>query len=356
MLQTGLDEWASMPTSRKIAAAVAEIILPSWFSAEGCTGLLLKAITQFFLWVIVPLPLFLPAAILGPRAQPIAFTVAAIISPFVYPSLLAIRLARLIGGSQAYTNRGEIPTWGRLAAEGAVPGRYQDKRYRTLLRSLALVLTFLFFLSIAVGVGRHSRVIESLLGIVLATFYVGGAVVAAELMRCLGHSKRGAYGLAIVTLFFAPIALPAIALFARHRVAGLISTFKRSSAYLQSGKMEEFSTHVKILEETRQALGAARSPTALEPFLRALKDQDVEVRQIAASALGEIGNRKAVVPLIGALKDRNREVRSSAATALGKLGDVQAVEPLTAALTDEDEAVRRAAAQALEAIGGKVEA
>jgi HEAT repeat protein len=60
----------------------------------------------------------------------------------------------------------------------------------------------------------------------------------------------------------------------------------------------------------------------------ALKDQDRDVRSIAAEALGKIGDDKAIDALIMALKDEDRAVRSSAAEALGQIGSAVCLEQL----------------------------
>lgn len=86
-----------------------------------------------------------------------------------------------------------------------------------------------------------------------------------------------------------------------------------------------------------------------------LKDQDSEVRTLAAAALGQIGEggAKAAVPvLIQSLKDGDNIVRYTAAEALGRMGaGAQASIPaLTDAIYDEDRNVRVNAAAAIERI------
>jgi HEAT repeat protein len=90
--------------------------------------------------------------------------------------------------------------------------------------------------------------------------------------------------------------------------------------------------------------------SAAEPLIAALLDQDYEVRELAAQALRELGE-PAVEPLIAALLDQDSKVRQLAAKLLGELGNTRAVEPLVAALQDEAETVRNAAAVALGEIG-----
>ena len=63
-------------------------------------------------------------------------------------------------------------------------------------------------------------------------------------------------------------------------------------------------------------MGDAR---AVEPLIQALKDEEGDVRLIAAGALGHIGDAKAVEPLTKALKDKKKKVREAAKEALEKI-------------------------------------
>jgi len=107
--------------------------------------------------------------------------------------------------------------------------------------------------------------------------------------------------------------------------------------------------------EAAEALGRIGDHSAVEPLLIALEDEDEDVRCAAACALGDMGDPVAVGPLVAALEDENHEVRYWAASALGGIEDPVAVEPLTRALEDEDEDVRRAAGRSLESLEAKVE-
>ena len=81
-------------------------------------------------------------------------------------------------------------------------------------------------------------------------------------------------------------------------------------------------------------LGKVGQP-AVELLIKLLKDEDKEVRMIAALALGEIKDPRALKPLFAALKDENGEVGMTAALALGEIKDPIAIEPLLAAVKDE---------------------
>jgi hypothetical protein len=105
-----------------------------------------------------------------------------------------------------------------------------------------------------------------------------------------------------------------------------------------------------------QPPGAGRGPDFKElipALLDALKDNDADVRQSAASALASIG-RPAIDPLVDVLrdKDQNKELRANAAYVLGQMGHnaQEALPTLTKALKDDDKDVRRRAAFAVQRI------
>ena len=87
-------------------------------------------------------------------------------------------------------------------------------------------------------------------------------------------------------------------------------------------------------EDEQVRYGAAESlgksgDNAIEPLIKALEEDEEEyVRYGAADALGNIGDKRAVEPLIKALEDKHWWTRKHAAEALGKIGDKRAVEPL----------------------------
>jgi HEAT repeat protein len=58
---------------------------------------------------------------------------------------------------------------------------------------------------------------------------------------------------------------------------------------------------------------------AVEPLIKALKDNEAMVRQYAACALGEIGDGRAAEPLMGMLNDNNEMMRKEAQEALKKI-------------------------------------
>ncbi|MGI5992664.1 MAG: HEAT repeat domain-containing protein [Methanosarcina sp.] len=86
---------------------------------------------------------------------------------------------------------------------------------------------------------------------------------------------------------------------------------------------------------------------AVDSLIKALKDDNPQVRSLAALALGRIGDQKAVDSLIEVLDDPSPEVRMSAAFSLGSLGAAEAVEPLIELLKDENENVVLSAVSSL---------
>ena len=133
-------------------------------------------------------------------------------------------------------------------------------------------------------------------------------------------------------------------------------------------KMTEQLSENEAQQTSQDAIfeSKARSDSELGDLIKALKDEDAEVRLKAAKTLGEIKNSEAVGPLIDALSDENWHVRKMAAWALGESDvrneakkalllerfggstlDIRSVNPIIRALDDEDAAVRIRAAQAL---------
>ena len=123
--------------------------------------------------------------------------------------------------------------------------------------------------------------------------------------------------------------------------------------------------HPRVRGVAARCLGKTRQAEALEPLLRAFKeDEDDKVRQAAIEALGQLGDRRAVSQLISALEEAMISrgfIPTDLLIALGALGDPQAVDVLCAAL---ELAVRRPARggipdpsparaiEALEQVGG----
>ena len=101
--------------------------------------------------------------------------------------------------------------------------------------------------------------------------------------------------------------------------------------------------------------GCQTQELKVERLIKALQDQEWEVRASAALALGNIGGGAgdAVPALIQLLQDQDEWVRSRAASALGRIGGgaVDAVPALIQLLQDQSSDVRLNAAVALKNIG-----
>lgn len=103
------------------------------------------------------------------------------------------------------------------------------------------------------------------------------------------------------------------------------------------------------------ALGEIGEP-AVEPLIRALKDDLPRVRKLAVVALGNIADPRAIEPLAALLDDPDKRPRMAAALALGQFRDERAVAHLSQALLNPsvvsgENDVREAAGQALAAMG-----
>jgi hypothetical protein len=351
-LQTNLTEWANLSTMQKGLVAAGEIILPSWIGVSGFTGIVIGLVTQFFLWAMTPLPLYMLLAIVSPegltdQSAPF-FLPAFLIGPLLYPLLLIVRLGRMIRESQTYTRTQVPPVWGKAAEKEAAAvtlgKRYLSWKYQALLRLLAVIIAVAWIQGFSEAIWGITRGY-----IVLGVAHVGGALVAFELSRCLGLTK-GAYAVAVLALVAPPLTLPILAIL-RHRVVGLIKTIRNSLSLIKRGRASQ--AEILAYTEASRALAEMRNPTAVAPLIRALKDRESDIREKVATALGEIGDARAMDPLIRALQDKDSGVRAAAATALGKIGDHQAVEPLQEALKDQDAGVESAAAKAIEELTGR---
>lgn len=89
----------------------------------------------------------------------------------------------------------------------------------------------------------------------------------------------------------------------------------------------------------------------VDGLLKALQDQESNVRQAAAHALGTYGDPRAVTALVASLQEQDPEVRHQAAYALRAIGDARAIEALVQALDDAEPAVVQEAAIALASLG-----
>ena len=109
-------------------------------------------------------------------------------------------------------------------------------------------------------------------------------------------------------------------------------------------------------DETRagrlRALGRSKSPLAVDPLVRGLRDSSPVVRAGAAEGLGESGLDEGLDALVEVLGDEESDVRPAVAEALGRLGKPEGVHPLIQYLHDDDTRLSISAAHALGEIGG----
>lgn len=131
----------------------------------------------------------------------------------------------------------------------------------------------------------------------------------------------------------------------------------KAQAYLAELK----STDADTARDAATALGALADPTAVQPLIDVLRNEDgyyhSVVRAAAASSLAQIKSARAIDALIEALRDPIAEASAEAVRALATLGDPRAVPPLIAVVQNADgyffSAVRLAAVLALTQLGGE---
>jgi HEAT repeat protein len=100
------------------------------------------------------------------------------------------------------------------------------------------------------------------------------------------------------------------------------------------------------------ALGEIGDPSAFDAMARLLADPNDAVCRAAAASFEKLRDARAVEPLLELFGDASRSpfVRSYAAMALGALKSPSAVDALTTALESDDTLLRRSAARALSRI------
>jgi HEAT repeat protein len=91
----------------------------------------------------------------------------------------------------------------------------------------------------------------------------------------------------------------------------------------------------------------------VEHLIEALDDDDWSVRKTSAKSLGEMESKEAVEPLIEALKDEDWGVRVAVAKALGDIGDERAIDPVKKArrAAKGDKEFKKVATKALKKMG-----
>lgn len=101
---------------------------------------------------------------------------------------------------------------------------------------------------------------------------------------------------------------------------------------------------------TVDILRKVNSDEAVDPLIRALYDENVNVAVDAAEILGDIGNNRAVSHLVKCL-EMNLWLKCAALRSLGKIGGEEALQTLLSVNTDEDGLVLLCTLTALNTIG-----
>lgn len=104
-----------------------------------------------------------------------------------------------------------------------------------------------------------------------------------------------------------------------------------------------------------EALGRLKHPSAIAPLVRALEDEDPDVRHAALDALGNFERGVPPAPIRRLLAATDANVRANAARLLGEMKDRGSIPAITALLADADEDVRHDALHALEEMDAPVE-
>jgi len=113
------------------------------------------------------------------------------------------------------------------------------------------------------------------------------------------------------------------------------------------------STSPAVRREAVRDIGRMRQPSAVKILCEALEnDADFGVRAMAAEALGNMRSREGVPSLVKALGDENRNVRAGVIVAFGYIRDKNSVQPLAEYLKKEtDLGLRLSAINVLGVIG-----
>ncbi|MGE0327432.1 MAG: HEAT repeat domain-containing protein [Polyangiaceae bacterium] len=123
----------------------------------------------------------------------------------------------------------------------------------------------------------------------------------------------------------------------------------KGAGELVAGWLNDAEKRVRLV--ACEVLAISPSRNAIMPLGRVLGDPDPGVRVAAARALGASAEKDAVMPLLGHLDDKHPDVREAVIEALTELGDARAVAPIIGKIQDSRGPVRIAAAGALGRFG-----
>ena len=144
-----------------------------------------------------------------------------------------------------------------------------------------------------------------------------------------------------------------IFIYRRGKARGSASEIKEAIIFSKTDKKPNKKVEPRVIEPKKWPPQELKKAT-LESLVKALEDEDPEVREDAVDLLAELKDERAIVHLTEVLlNDKEEDVRESAAEAMGELGDERAIDPLIQALGDKDAGVRESAVDALAEVGGK---
>lgn len=211
------------------------------------------------------------------------------------------------------------------------------------------------------------------------TIYFNGLILIVFSLDSLSESRmKFMLFFSLVSMILSLIAI----VYSSMNLLSNVSGLKTSS--------EKFSYISNLLQlQQDRSTGPLQNEKDIDFCIRALDDENPEVRKVAAKALGNIQNSKAEESLFKILEDPNMEVRTIAVKALactgsensinplinqlekvsqtgsepayqiriiealGKLHDKRAIEPLIKTLEDKNLQIRAAALYSLEILGGE---
>ena len=96
-----------------------------------------------------------------------------------------------------------------------------------------------------------------------------------------------------------------------------------------------------------EILCKAGHPETVHHLVDVLKDESEHARRAAVEVLNEVGDERSVKDLLGAIKDDDWWVRSRAADALGKIGGARVINAALSLVGDRDDEIRRTAIEIL---------
>ena len=120
----------------------------------------------------------------------------------------------------------------------------------------------------------------------------------------------------------------------------LIEGLDDSSNYVRRAALKSLTDNLDLISQIKDI-------RQVEPVVRAVKDNNSNVRKIAVSILGRINNAQVVAPLIEALNDVDAEVREAATVALDKQKTPTSMEALVESLSNSNPEARKQAILAL---------